>query len=429
MSAKAGKFTLQAGDITVPPGNNGFAVNGVGFRPQIVVLMTVGLTSENSWKTVAGIDGGMAIFSENTVSSPGITTGLTETWDSNIKPASFWSDTGVIWFRGQGGAAIYLAGVHDDGFYVGYPGGFEGGYGMFCYYLAIAQEDAQVAQMYGYEGVSPAAVGFEPDIYMVLGSGGLSSGTGAIAFADFDVPSWGFGGFDNQKDSLVQTEWMANGLAHGETVEQQRWFLDGDGDQWVMDGFTASQILGNTAYYYGRSATEFSIGTVDGFPGGDFTRVGVHFMSDALYAGSVVTPPPVGSPVDVDVGISPECVIFLGPQTNHGNLFGIPWGGRCFGFLTADFQCCIAFGAQQRASDNDPIGRVASFCSSDIGWISNFTSDEVADPSNPNYGTAELLPGGFRLDTLAMPKTNQYLRYVAYGFEEEAPGFFRVVYR
>ena len=430
MAAKAGTFTLIPGNLTPPTGGSGFLVSGLGFRPSLVVAMSCSLSAENVWDVTPGMDGCMAMLSDNTVASGTNRTGLTESWNTSVKPHSFWSNSGVMWFRETGGAAIYLSAIHDDGFYVGYASGFEGGYGKICYYLAMGVEDAQVAQAFGYEGAAmPVTVGFEPAIYMTLGSGGLGGGAGDIAFADFDVPSWGFGGFDNQVDSLVQTEWMANGLSHSETVEQTRWFLDGDGDQWVMDGFTAAQTLGNTAYYYGRTASTFSIGESDGFPGGINTRVSAHFMSNALFSGSSVTPPSVGTPLDIDVGFEPECVIFLGPQTNHGNFFGIPWGGRCFGFLTKDFQCCIAFGAYQRANDGDPPGYVASFCSSDVGWISNFTDTGLDDPTNPNYGTAELLPSGFRLNSLALPKYNQYLRWVAYGFEEEAPGFFRVVHR
>jgi hypothetical protein len=87
----------------------------------------------------------------------------------------------------------------------------------------------------------------------------------------------------------------------------------------------------------------------------------------------------------------------------------------------------MAWGAQQRASDNDPIGRVASFCTSDFSWISNFTSDEVVDPTNPNYGSAELAPAGFTMHSLALPKVNQYVRYVAYGFADVKSQFFEIL--
>ena len=51
MAAKAGKFVLRAGDMGVLPGNNGFAVTGIGFNPAIVIVMSVGLTAENTWDT------------------------------------------------------------------------------------------------------------------------------------------------------------------------------------------------------------------------------------------------------------------------------------------------------------------------------------------------------------------------------------------
>jgi hypothetical protein len=435
MPAKAGKFVLRAGDMQVHAlsgTNNGFQVDGIGFKPEIVVVMSVGLTAENVWDTTPNIWGNMGIWTNDADGTIEGTTGVNEFWGTDGRPSSFWSNSGVMWFKSShsgGGPAIYIANTHDDGFFIGYPGGFEGGYGIVCYYLALKSEEGNAARVFGYPGAPTSTnVGFQPAVFMTLGSGGLSGGAGDIGFLDFSVPSWGFGGFDNQVDGVRSgPEWMANGLAHTETVEQIRYFLDGNGDQWVFDGYTASQIVGNSAFFYGRTLTDITIGITDGFPAGINERVAVHMLGDGLYSGDQVTPNPIGTPLDVDVGFTPEAVVFLGPQTNHGNFFGIPWGGRCFGFLTEDFQCCIAWGAQQRASDNDPFGHVASFCTSDFSWISNFTSDEVADPTNPNYGSADLTATGFTMHSLALPKFNQYVRYAAYGFVEEAPQFFRVL--
>jgi hypothetical protein len=436
MPAKAGKFVLRAGDMGVyslDGTNSGFQVDGIGFKPEIVVVMSAGLTAEDSWVTAPNIWGGMSMWSNDADGNIEGNTGLTEFWGTDFRPSSFWSNSGVIWFKSShsgGGSAIYIANTHDDGFYIGYPdGGYEGGYGIVCYYLAMKSEEGQAAQVYGYPGGPTSMnVGFQPAVYMTLGSGGLSGGAGDIGFLDFSVPSWGFGGFDNQVDGVRGgPEWMANGLAHTETVEQVRYFLDGWGDQWVFDGYTASQIVGNSAFFYGRSATDFTIGITDGFPAGINERVAVHMLGDGLYSGNQVTPNPVGIPLDVDVGFTPEAVVFLGPQTNHGNFFGIPWGGRCFGFLTEDFQCCIAWGAFQHANSDPSLAKVASFCTSQFGWISNFTSDFLADPTNPNYGTVELTATGFTMESLALPKFNQYVHYAAYGFAEEAPQFFRVL--
>lgn len=432
MPAKAGKFLLRAGDISVL-GRSGFQIDGIGFRPEIVIVMSVGLTAEDSWDTTPNTWGGMSIWSNDADGNAKGNTGLTEFWGTDYKPSSFWSNSGVIWFKtshGGGGSAIFIGGTHDDGFLIGYPdGGYEGAYGTVCYYLALKSEEGNAAQVYGYPGApTPVTVGFQPSVYMTLGSGGLSGGAGDIAFLDFSTPSWGFGGFENQADpGRGSPEWLANGLAHTETVEQVRFFLDGNDAQSVFDGYTASQIIANSSFFYGRSATEFSYGITDGFPGGLNERVAVHMLGDGLYSGGVVTPNPIGVPLDVDVNFTPEAVIFLGPQTNHGNLFGVPWGGRCFGFLTEDFQCCIAWGAYQHAGADPSLAKVASFCTSDFSWVSNFTSDALNDPGDPNYGSAELGAAGFTMHSLALPKFNQYVHYAAYGFAEEAPQFFRIV--
>ena len=431
MPAKAGKFSLIPGNRSVS-GRNGFRVNGVGFNPDIVIVMSVGLGVENAWNTTPNIWGCMSLWSNNTVGAAQANTGVNEFWGTDYRPSSFWSNSGVIWFKnshGGGGSAIFIGGTHDDGFDIGYPdGGYEGGYGIICYYLALSG-DGEVGQIYAYPGApTPVTVGFEPSIYMSLGSGGLSGGAGDIAFVDFSVPSWGFGGYENVGNpGGGSPEWMANGLAHSETVEQVRFFVDGEGGQNIFDGYTAAQIIGNSAYDFGRSDTSVSYVITDGFPAGTNTRTSLHFMSEALYTGAGITPGSVGVPLEVDVGFSPDCVIFLGPQTNHGNLFGVPWGGRCFGFLTEDFQCCIAWGAYQHANSDPSLAKVASFCSSDIGWISNFTDTALDNPGSPNYGVADLLPSGFEITTSAMPKANAPMRYVAYGFDEGRSQFFEVL--
>ena len=104
-----------------------------------------------------------------------------------------------------------------------------------------------------------------------------------------------------------------------------------------------------------------------------------------------VTPNPVGTPLEIDTQFDPEAVIFLGPQPNYGNLFGNPWGGRCIGFLTEDFECCIAWGAYSH------VGSAWSFCTSDYSWISNFTEAALSAPTTPNYGSAELDGAGIIL--------------------------------
>lgn len=422
MPAKAGKFVLRAGDITVPPSNSGFAVTGLGFEPDIVIVMTVGLTAENSWVVTPPIHGGMSIRDKS-----GARSGLTEMWDTDIKPDSGWSNTGIIWLKsdhsGSGGPAFYIADITPDGFSIGYASGFEGGYGVVCYYLAI-QTEANTSRQFVYPGAAtPMTLGWEPSAYFVLGSGGLGSGADDIFFTNFSVPSWAFGGYDNQAGAGDNTQWLANGLTAITSVEQVRFIDDGGADQVVFDGYTASQIVGNSIFLYGRTPTEFTYGIMDGFPQGLNIRASVHLMEEILYGGGAITPNPVGTPLAVDPGFSPDAVIFLGPQDHHVNatLGAVPWGGRCFGFLTDNFQCCIAWGAYSH------IGTVAAFCTSDFSWISNFTSTQLDDPTNPNYGTAEIIGPGFTLHTQAAPKFNKYLRYAAYGVDIEGPQFFRVL--
>lgn len=428
MPAKAGKFVLRASDMTVPGGNGGFSVDDVGFEPDITIVMSVGLSTEDAWNTTPPTWGNMALLSRSpSLGATGDRTGLNEFWGTDIKPSSGWSDTGVMWFKsshGGGGPAIYAAGTHEDGFYIGYPGGFEGGYGIVCYYLAMKSVEENVARIYGYQGATmPIDLGWEPNIFFSLAHGGLGSGAGPIFLADWSVPSWGFGALEDHISEIGNIEWMANGLSHATSVEQVRYIIDGAGDQIVFDPATIGQDVENGGFAFGGAGTNFSANFFQGFPQAEFLRTGTHLVEGGLYTGQAITPNPVGVPLLVDPGFTPEAVIFLGPQDSFPDAVfgGVPWGGRCFGFLTADFQCCMAWGAYSH------IGTVANFCTSNFSWISNFTSTALSDPTNPNYGTAEIGDGGFTLHTQALPKFNKYLRYAAYGFEEEAPGFFRVI--
>ena len=159
--------------------------------------MTTGQPSENTWKTATDIWGGMMIMSN----LPGYPrTGVSEWWTPQPAAISFFSDTGLVWFRGgSSGAAMYLSSTYADGFNIGYPGGgYEGNYGAVCYYLAI-QTDDNLGMTYGYQGAPPVTLGWEPNVFFTLASGGLAPGPGDIAFADFSVPSFAFGGMENSQ--------------------------------------------------------------------------------------------------------------------------------------------------------------------------------------------------------------------------------------
>jgi len=354
-------------------------------------------------------------------------TAVTEVWSTTPLAASFWSNSGVIWFRtsgGGGGPAFFLGDTNPDGFRIGYPFGFEGGYGTICYYLAF-ESDTEVARVFGYQSAAmPVTLGWEPSFIFSLGSGG-GSPPGDIAFANLSNFSVAFGGFDNQVDSLQVVQWLSNGLADTTSAEQVRLIDDGNGSHVVYGDTIAAQFVSNSLFDYGRSAADIAITYNPGFPEAPDIRVGTHLLESGISSSNSATPNPVGTPLFVDAGFSPEAVIFLGPQDHHenGDLGLIPWGGRCIGFLTEDFECCIAWGAYSH------VGTVAGFCTSNFSWISNFTSTQLSDPTNPNYGNAELSGSGFLMHTQALPKLNKYIRWIAYGLGEEAPGFFRVVHR
>jgi hypothetical protein len=419
-------FNVKAGKAVLP-GSGTLSVTGVGFNPSVVILITAGSQAEDVWDTSAPVWGGMAIYTRKTVGGD-VTNAVSEFWGTDIRSSSFWSNSGVIWLKtshGGGTPAFYIDNTHGDGFTIAYSGGFAGGGGEIVYYLCFGT-DLSVGHVYSYrDAVMPVTLGWQPGIFFTLAHGGLDVSTGDIAFLDRSMPSFGFGGFDNL--NLVDNtaaEWLSHGLAHSTSVEQVRYWLDGNGDQWVFTDPIVAQSISNSVFAFGRSPTEFSMQYFDGFPQGDNIRGGAHILEEGIYSGGSVSPNPIGVPLEVDCSFIPDAVVFLGPQDHSEPDLGIvPWGGRCIGFLTEDFQCCIAWGGYQT------LGGVASFSSSTRSWVSNFTSTQLSDPTNPNLGTAEIGGPGFIMHTEALPKMNKYVRYAAYGSEEEAPGFFRVVGR
>lgn len=434
MAIAAGKFTLQPPSALTPTlGLDGthpaFQVD-VGFEPALYMVITAGLMSEDSWDTSGPIWGGIGVAHKSGI--PGgnglaPATALTEVWSATPLAAGFWSNSGVIWFRssgGGGGPAFFLGDTNPTGFRIGYPFGFEGGYGTVCYYLAF-ESDGEAARVFGYNGaLMPVSLGWEPSFIFSLGHGGGSppGDIGAGNFSDFSV---GIGGFDNQVSGLQIVQWLANGLFDTTSVEQLRFIDDGSGPQIVYGSDVVGQMVSNSEFSFGKTLTDISVNYGAGFPEAPDIRVGVHLLEGGVSANDSVTPNPVGTPLDVVTGFAPDAVVFLAPQDHHinGNLGEVPWGGRCLGFATEEFECCIAWGAYSH------VGSVASFCTSAFSWISNFTSVQLSDPTNPNYGSTVLIPNGFRLNTLALPKLNKYMRWVAFGVDEDAPGFFRVVYR
>lgn len=399
------------------------------FPPDVVMLLYNNNTVEHTWEALGGCLG-MGWINRN---NPGVDTnpgsfGSGEVWSGNQASSSWLFDV-AIWSRTSAGsgAALFAIQMDDNGFTLRYSGGFAGGAGRPIYWMAIGDESLNIAKTYFTTGAAPESFecGFEPSVAFVAGSGGTSGGYGSVTFADYSVPTWGIASFGEEL-------WSQN-IFHGlQQSSSLNWFLQ-IGDRAglgkahiaavdaikVGGGVDLSTLF--TLVPDGTALTQHTEGPVFGFPA-DNGRIGLVIADKFLaYNDIVPTPVGVGDELIYETPIDIEAIVFFCNSPNEQQTPTIPdfYGGSAFGYVTkrGDMAVTAAGGSRLVTS--------ARFQSDQYAWVSNFT-----DPfGTAHYGIAEIIGNSFKLTTSVADNYPAEIGYMALGFESEAPGFFRVVYR
>ncbi len=417
MPIRGGKFiTSGSGDqfIATP------------FAADIVMLLYNNNSVQDTWESLPGALG-MGYVHRDLGAGPG-SFSSTEEWSGNQASSSFLWDV-AVWMRTgtSSGPALFSISFENDGFWLRYSGGFSGGAGNPLYWMAIGDEDLSLAKASWTESSTDFDCGFEPTFLFGTGSGSFASGTGSITFADYSLPTWGAASFNDG----AWSENIAHMLNDDSTNNYFYQYGDRSGPPRAYFGWADAIKIGHSIaltrlFSFSVSGTHVQCGLegpIFGFLG-EHGRLATIISNKMLGFNGMFTPSDViGEDVIVETPIDIEGIVFFGnsPQDHQldGDFNGY-YGGSSFGYVTKNGEMAVTAAGGRR-----PLS-TTRFQSDQCAWVSNFT---LPMGGVGNQGTAEILGNSFKVTTTANGKNATPVGYMALGFEPEAPGFFRVVYR
>lgn len=400
------------------------------FPPDIVLLLYNNFGTEHVWQSSPGALGmgyiHRHVSGDPSSGGPG-SFSSTEEWSGNQASSSFLWDV-AVWMRTgtSSGPALYAIDVGSTGFTLRYAGGFSGGSGNPIYWMAIGDEDISLAKKFWTNSTPSHDCGFEPTFAFGTGSGSFTNGIGSITFGDYSVPTWGAAAFNDGP----WAESIFHALNDDSTNNIFWQFTGRDGTPVADFGYADAIKIGHSialSRIYRLSATgtvvnNAVVGPVFGFLA-DWGRLATVIADKLLgWNGGFIPSSTVGGQVTVEVPIDIEAIIFFGNSYWEHQLdvdFNGYLGGSAFGYVTKTGEMAVTAAGGRRPLSS------SRFQSDQYCWVSNFTQPV----GSATYGTAEINGNTFTVTTSANGNPPGYVGFMALGFEPEAPGFFRVVYR
>ena len=432
MAVKLGSFTI--------PGGSSFSVTGVGFRPHWAIFLFGNKGVEDTWLDDACGGISYAAYRNSTDLSLGHTTcQVSERWyqPGNVAAGSFLGDL-TWWMRqtnGSDGHAAYVSSIDADGWTFTFSSGFNSGAGgQIVYYLAGDQGYEEVGSRNAWVIGSPAYnLGWEPQAFFGIGGGGGVGGDGgtqSYSLFDQSVPSvcygdWGEYSPGNPFD--MSSQWR--GLLDP-NVDVQEWW--GYEDQFApITILEPTQSVGaqfQSIFGANKTVSSFQgvVSAIAGFSNGDARMQTFILGSVDSRVGSFVPTNTVGVPTHVDVGFTPEAVVFFSPGPYKAGVFGTSvQGATGWGFCTNTAEALLIYGGFW----NPPTAMTsAMLISRNMSWVSNATEATQNIGGIVTAGSARVTSGGFDFTTTQNAATILApVLYWAIAPAGEAPGFFRVI--
>ena len=432
-----------AGGKLVLSGSGEQPVTGLGFSPDVILQFYLSSTVEDTFESLGGCVG--FGFSNRTNGLPGtaeeLPPGATtdELWAGNTPTSDYRSGLSVYQRVSHGsitGVAMGARRITTDGFVLDYASGFSGGAGRPLYWLAIGEEpDLEVKRDFITRVHDTFTTGWQPRVSFSVGSGGgnaAGSGDSGNPYlsAISDIPTWAV--------STVFNEFAPSFFTEGlRSIYMMRAIRVASGSNAAFDSINATlpsrqaqlyadEYLTGTGFSFGmftHGSTPTTYTAPHGHPGVGFVAVDGRLMTCTLSAlvgfGGIVTPSDdIGGEVEVAVPMPVSAVIFFCPSFNQsGGIANDVIFASGFGFATTDFQAVVTAGGHYNTG-------MARFQSSSAAWVSNYTETSIG--GGGHYGSAEITPNGFKITTIDNAQPAQPFMYMALGFLDEAPGFFRI---
>jgi hypothetical protein len=417
-----------------------------GFRPDLVLIFFSNFSTEGTREDLGSLIG-MGTVSK---SQPGdwipepfpVSSMAQAMWYDNLVVSAYNDDLTVYGrsdAHNNAGYALYGFDIGATSFTLQYA--VAGGAGNPLYWLAFGEEDEfDVRRAFFRSGVSEQSMPFTPTVGFAVGSGGGGmwdgsgnagdyTGGGASTSDWFAISTWGIWAADEGvaeppttwSDRVLQSTPVFNPNA-GNNVFLVGQFLGNNQLYGEGNTFGTAIPVGMFSHY----RTDTAYGALEGNPGlgfdTDVGRLSVTAVSRLIgLSGSVVPAAGAGGEVFVPVPIDVQAVIFMARMDNQ-YLATTPAtfnDGIMNGFIAENgFQAVIA--SVGRAFNTPSMAR---YQNQDRAWVSSLE----AGSAGIHAGTAEIVPGGFKLTTIEDSRTAREISFIALGFPEEAPQFFRVL--
>jgi hypothetical protein len=365
------------------------------------------------------------------------TCSVSEVWYNagNVAAGAFLGDV-TMWVRqtnGSDGWAAYVSSLDADGFTITFSGGFTtGASGKRIYYLAGDEAFEQVASSLAFVPGSPAySIGWRPQAFFGIGAGGGLGDSPRYTFAlgDQSVPSvcfgdWGEYTVDEQR---MNSQWR--GILDPNVNVQEWWGRDiAATDITILEPTQSGGVWFSDSFAAVRTDTSF-LGSVTeeiGFSNGEARMQPLILGSVDSIIGSFTPSLSVGVPTQVELPFVPEAVVFFSPQEHRAGVGNTSLKGATgWGFCTETDQALLIYGGFW----NPPTAMNSNMLiSSSKCWVGNCIEGDIG--TIVNAGSAQINDAGFVYETTENDASVTYpVLYWAFAPAEEAPGFFRVLYR
>ena len=438
MGVKLGSFTI--------PGPGNFSVTGVGFKPRWVIFLFGNKGVEDTWLDDAC--GGIAwtALKNSTVDASGVSSSIRTTMQSerwyppgNVVAGSFLGDI-TMWVRqtnGSNGWAMFTSSLDADGFTFTFDPDFTtGAGGQIVYYLAGDEQWEEVGCRAPFIPGSPAhTLNWQPMAFFGIGSGGGLGPDGSDqSFSLFDqsIPTvccgdWG----EYTPGNFFEMNSTWRGLLDPNVDVQEWWgYESSTSPVTIIEPTQTAGVQWSDIFHASRTDTTFSgiVQAGSSFSNSEGRMAPFVLGSTDSRIGQFVPTNTIGVPTHVDVGFTPEAVIFFSPGPERAGIGGTSvQGATGWGFCTENEEALLIYGGYW----NPPNAMTSAMkITRNQSWVSNCTEVLFSIGSMVTAGSARVTPGGFDYTTLENAAVELApILYWAIAPAAEAPGFFRVVHR
>jgi hypothetical protein len=409
------------------------------FDPDLVLLFFSNHGTEGTVQALGGVIGmgtvNRTLPTEPPFPFPG-SASAHALWYNNLVASGYLWDV-AVWGRatnGVDGYALYGIDIGSGGFTLRYSGGFDGGGGNPIYWIAFgAEDDFIVHRGFHFSGKPEEPTPYLPTVGFAVGSGGtgpIPTDGSSVSFTNWAVSTWGMWAADEGIAS-PPTSWpnrtLQSLVGFNANAGNNTFFVgeDFDNNQLYAEAQTFGSGMPFGMFSHYRTLTDY--GALEGWPGlgfdGDSGRLSIVSMSKLIgVTGTFIPGENNGDEVEIPIPFDVQAVVFMTRLENEYT--GIPvhfTDGIANGFCTInDFQAVIA--TCGRAFDAPAQAR---YQNQGLAWVSSLQ----ADAAGLHAGSAEITPNGFKLTTAVDTRSARPVSFMALGFPEEGPGFFRVVHR